>query len=569
MSEVDETLTKVDPPSASTDGGGRRSIKIDPLQFEALTTFARLDFWCFVELMFPVLYPGQELVYAGYLELIATLLMGVAKRAYRNVVINLPPRHMKSALASVLYPAWRLGCDPTVKFICISYGDDLAHDLSAQTRKIMRSSLYKLIFPRTILDKSAVDHIRTTMGGYRYATAVGSDITGFGADEIIIDDPVQPEDALSERVKQQLRDWVNSSVYTRFNDPSKGALVLVMHRLAPDDLAGTIEPSADFVLKLPLIAEKVEHYTYQDRTIMRREPGEPLNPSRLSVAEIEALKARIAPHVFASQYQQRPEAGGTGYCSIERLARYAEAPPFELIVHSWDIASTKGGGDWTVCAKFGLAKELDGRDILYLIGIVRMQVELPDVREAIIAHDSHDKPAIIVMDGNGIGRGPYQDLWARGFRHLLPGESHGKLGLRQPQDPPLQRGSVQPLRRLGAPPECDAGARARNLARRNRCLSRWEARRSGRRPELRRGVPCEGHPRGPSLGPQARTVQAAAGQGSVRPAQVARSGTLRTATMASGLTGARRNDDQEKILPVLATSPWRRLRSARHVEMRT
>ena len=156
---------------------------------------------------------------------------------------------------------------------------------------------------------------------------------------------------------------------------------------------------------------------------MRREPGEPLNPSRLSAAEIEALKARIAPHVFASQYQQRPEAGGTGYCSIERLARYAEAPPFELIVHSWDIASTKGGGDWTVCAKFGLAKELDGRDILYLIGIVRMQVELPDVREAIIAHDSLDKPAIIVMDGNGIGRGPYQDLWAKGFRHLLPGES--------------------------------------------------------------------------------------------------------------------------------------------------
>src|SRR5271154_1813275 len=325
MREVDETFTKVDPPSASTDDGGRRSIKIDPLQFEALTTFARLDFWCFVELMFPVLYPGQEFVYAGYLELIATLLMRVGQRRYRNVVINLPPRHMKSALASILYPAWRLGCDPTVKFICISYGDDLARDLSAQTRKIMRSPLYKQIFPGTILDKSAVDHIRTTLGGYRYATAVGSDITGFGADEIIIDDPVQPEDALSERVKQQLRDWVNSSVYTRFDDPSKGALVLVMHRLAPDDLAGTIEPYAEIVLKLPLIAEKAEDYTYKDRTIMRREPGEPLNPSRLSVAEIEALKARIAPHVFASQYQQRPATDGTGYCSIDRLARYAEA----------------------------------------------------------------------------------------------------------------------------------------------------------------------------------------------------------------------------------------------------
>jgi phage terminase large subunit-like protein len=422
MSEVGETLAETDPPSIATDGGGRRSIKIDLLQSAALITFARLDFWCFVELMFPVLYPGQELVYAGYLELIATLLMGVAKRKYRNVVINLPPRHMKSALASILYPAWRLGCDPTVKFICISYGDDLAHDLSAQTRKIMRSPLYKHIFPRTVLDKTAMDYIRTTKGGYRYATAVGSDITGFGADEIIIDDPVQPEDALSERVKQQLRDWVNSSVYTRFNDPSKSALVLVMHRLAPDDLSGTLEPLADFVLKLPLIAEESENaYRYIGKTIMWRQPGEVLNPSRMSIAEVDLMRARIAPHVFASQYQQRPTTGGTGYCSIERLARYAEAPPFELIVHSWDIASTKGGGDWTVCAKFGLAKNSDGRDILYLTGIIRMQVELPDVGEAIAGLDTQEKPALIVLDGNGIGRGILQELGQRQFKHVLPG----------------------------------------------------------------------------------------------------------------------------------------------------
>ena len=168
----DDARPKVDPPPAPAGGG--LPIKADMLKFEALATFARADFWCFVELMFDVLYPGQKLVYAGYLQLIATVLMRVGQRKFRNVIINLPPRHMKSGLASMLYPAWRLGCDPTVKFICISYGDDLAHDLSAQTRKVMRSPLYKLIFPGTILDKSAVDHIRTTMGGYRYATAVGS-----------------------------------------------------------------------------------------------------------------------------------------------------------------------------------------------------------------------------------------------------------------------------------------------------------------------------------------------------------------------------------------------------------
>ena len=151
------------------------SSPLSPDEFQDFLVFARADFWCFVELMFPTLYPGQKLDYAPYLELIASVLMNVEDGGIGKLIINLPPRHMKSALVSILYPAWRLGRDPTAKFICISYGDDLAHELSSQTRKIMRSELYRRIFPKTILDKEAAGHIRTSKGGYRYATAVGSD----------------------------------------------------------------------------------------------------------------------------------------------------------------------------------------------------------------------------------------------------------------------------------------------------------------------------------------------------------------------------------------------------------
>lgn len=254
---------------------------------------------------------------------IATVLMRVGEGKYRRVIINLPPRHMKSILTSVLYPAWRLGRDPTAKFICISYSDDLAHDLSNLTRKAMRSPLYKLIFPGLRLDKQALDYIRTSQGGYRYATAVGSHITGFGADEIIIDDPIQPEDAVSESVTQHLREWVASSVLTRFNNPNRGALILVMHRLAPDDLSRAMEATADFVIKLPLIAEKDEpKVTYRGRTIFQRQSGEALNPGILDLEAIGMLKASIPPHVFASQYQQRPTAGGSGMLSVEKWRRY-------------------------------------------------------------------------------------------------------------------------------------------------------------------------------------------------------------------------------------------------------
>ena len=210
--------------------------------------------------MFPVLHPGQKLIYASYLGLIATLLMRMEQGRYRRVIVNLPPRHMKSMLASVLYPAWRLGRDPTAKFICISYSDSLAHNLSALTRRVMQSEAYQRIFPATELTKTAVEHLRTTQGGQRYTTAVGSHITGFGADEIIIDDPIQPEEAASESAKKSLRDWISSSVMTRFNNPNEGRLLLVMHRLAHDDLSATMADEADFVLKLPLVAEKKEKF---------------------------------------------------------------------------------------------------------------------------------------------------------------------------------------------------------------------------------------------------------------------------------------------------------------------
>lgn len=96
-------------------------------------------------------------------------------------------------------------------------------------------------------------------------------------------------------------------------------------------------------------------------------------------------------------------------------------------MHSWDIAATKGSGDWTVCMKFGLARDEESGDVMYLTEIIRMQIELPDVREAIITQNAVDKPALIVMDGNGIGVGVYQDLARRGFTHIVPGSAMEKV----------------------------------------------------------------------------------------------------------------------------------------------
>jgi len=416
------------------------------LDLESLIVLARADFWCFVELTFGVLHPGQKLAHADYLGLLAYILMRVEEGRYRNVLINLPPRHMKSMMVSILYVAWRLGRDPTTKFITISYGDDLAHDLSAMTRTLMKSETYQRIFPDTVLDKQAVDYVRTAKGGYRYATSVGSDITGFGADVIVVDDPIQPDDAASEHVKERLRSWLFSSALTRFNDPTTGAFILVMHRLAPDDISATLEPKADFVLKLPLVAEKEEKYTYRDKPIYHRRPGDVLNPARMTAEEAAKLRASLPPHVWNGQYQQRPTAGGSGMLSVERFQRFdlSKPPPFELTIHSWDVGATISGNA-SVCTKWGLAPNKDERDALHLTQVVSVRLELPEVIAAIRSEIERDRPALVVIDERGSGIGVVQHLKRYRYRNILPSTGTSEpLGLgsaprTRPSDSKIER----------------------------------------------------------------------------------------------------------------------------------
>ncbi len=163
-----------------------------------------------------------------------------------------------------------------------------------------------------------------------------------------------------------------------------------------------------------------------DSVIMTRAPGELLNPARMTADDLETLKAEIAPHVFAAQYQQRPTTGGSGLCSIERFRRYDEAPPFELLIHSWDIGATVNGNP-TVCTKWGLRPEKKLGDVFYLTDVIKLKVELPDVRAAIKVHDKLDKPALIIVDGNGVGLGIIQDLHQEDYRHVYPATSSANL----------------------------------------------------------------------------------------------------------------------------------------------
>src|SRR5262249_43730013 len=157
-------------------------------------------------------------------------------------------------------------------------------------------------------ERQAVPEFETTAQGFRIATSVGGVLTGRGADIIIIDDPLKPDEALSQAQRQAANEWYDHTLYSRLNDKVSGAIVLVMHRLHEDDLAGHVVAREDWdVVRLPAIAEADEWHrveTVFGSQSFGRKAGEALHPEREPPEMLAQLRRTLGEYNFAGQYQQ-------------------------------------------------------------------------------------------------------------------------------------------------------------------------------------------------------------------------------------------------------------------------
>src|SRR5438477_3880063 len=241
--------------------------KLPPAEYDAIL---RSEFWFFAQRCFAELNPQTAFATNWHLEVIAAALTAVREGRIRRLIINLPPRHLKSLMASIAFPAWCLGLDPSAQILCVSYAQDLADKLARDCRSIMMSPWYRRIFStRLAPHRQAVQEFITTCQGYRLATSTGGVLTGRGADIILIDDPLKPEEALSDAQRQACNEWYDHTLYSRLNDKRRGAIVIVMQRLHEDDLVGHVLGQEEWdILRFPAIAEENERY--QIETILGR-----------------------------------------------------------------------------------------------------------------------------------------------------------------------------------------------------------------------------------------------------------------------------------------------------------
>ena len=313
---------------------------LSPREYDAIL---RSDLGWFAERCFCELNPQAPFLPSWHIKVIAAKLMAVREGKIRRLIITLPPRHLKSLLASIAFPAWCLGHDPSAQILCVSYAQDLADKLARDCRSIMMSPWYRRIFlTRLAAHRHAVQEFVTTHQGYRLATSTGGVLTGRGADLILIDDPLKPEEALSKALRQACNEWFLNILYSRLNDKRSGAIVIIMQRLHEDDLVGHVLGQEQWeVVSFPAIAEADEVHkieTIWGPQCFTRRLGEALHPAREPLAVLENIRRTIGEYNFAGQYQQSPAPLGGGLVKTEWFKRYDESErPRALRAHRAEL----------------------------------------------------------------------------------------------------------------------------------------------------------------------------------------------------------------------------------------
>lgn len=374
---------------------------------------ARRSLVAFTERFLPRYIPGW--LHFDIASRLQQFMHDVEQKKSPRLMLLVPPRHGKSELTSIRFPAFLLGHHPEWEIINCGYNLDLPMKFSRTVRENVRDPGFTSMFEKTQIDPNSqsAEAWNTTAGGGFTAAGVGGGITGKGATVLIIDDPIKnQEEADSITTRDGLWDWYWSTAYSRL--APGGGVILVQTCWHDDDLAGRLQTrmAADedtdqfTIIKYPALSEKWEYRNHETNLIERyegpldgkharvlaeereagnldpitidakydllRQPNEPLHPQRYDFQMMDAMRRNQPPRIWSALYQQDPVPAEGVYFKKEYL-RYEPTPPEHYgrnVFQAWDFAiGEKQQNDWTV----GTTIIQDERDFLHLVEVVRFK----------------------------------------------------------------------------------------------------------------------------------------------------------------------------------------------------
>lgn len=407
---------------------------------ELLNSVLRQDFPSFIIKVFNTINPGAEYYPSKHINIISDYLRAVQNGDINRLIINIPPRSLKSICVSVAWTAFLLGLDPTKRIMSASYSQMLSVKHSLDCRFILNSDWYKELFPNTILSKTHNQKSKflTTANGFRFATSVGGSATGEGGDILIIDDPHNPTQIHSYKIRQKVIDWFEQTFVSRLNNRNRGAIVLVMQRLHSDDLAGYLlnNSNAWHHLKIPAIADRDYSFKLTANSYVK---GEVLESYKEPADCLAKLEHEIGSYNYHAQYLQEPIPQGSSLLNMEDISFYENLPEkFDYLVQSWDTAiKISEDSDYSVCTIWGILGQR-----YYLVSLIRKRINYPELKNLTEKLANQYKPRFILIEDKASGQQLIQDL---GFL----GDNIRVIGIKPKLDKVTRFAAVVPLFQAG------------------------------------------------------------------------------------------------------------------------
>lgn len=288
--------------------------KIDINQVNA--ELCRRSFYFFVQEFWDTII-HEKPIWNWHIEYICNELQTIAERVknrqpteYQYYLINVPPGSSKSTIVSQMYIAWTWTIDPTQRFICGSYSQTISRKDAAFTQNILNSDKYRAYFPELKLEKDAVDLVKNNKGGERFATSVGGSVTGQHGHQLILDDPLNPQQSSSEAERRTANDWVSSTLPTRKVNKEIVPTIIVMQRLHENDTCGYLMEKGVNYKHICLPAELDS--TVRPLSVVSKYKDGLLDPIRLSIKILEESKKNLGSYAYAGQFGQRPSPAEGG-----------------------------------------------------------------------------------------------------------------------------------------------------------------------------------------------------------------------------------------------------------------
>ena len=394
----------------------------------------------FVRQAWHVVEPRSRAFVPGWhIDALAEHLEAVGRGEIAKLLINIPPRHMKSLAVAVFWPAWTWIDRPWTRWLFASYAQGLSTRDSVKCRRLLDSPWYQANWGssfRLASDQNQKARFENNRTGYRLATSVGGVTTGEGGDFIVVDDPHNMREALSKARREAALVWWDEAMSTRLNDPERGGMVIVMQRLHEGDLSGhVLEQGGWEHLCLPAEYE-VERKSAT--SIGFRDPrqgdGELLWPERLGARVLADWKRRLGSAASASQLQQRPAPREGGMIKLAWLKRYRTPPAEPLrVIQSWDTANKPGElNDYSVC---GTWAETDRG--YYLLDVFRARLGHPDLLRTAKNLAKKWAPAALLIEDAASGQSLVQHLALETKHPVIPVRPRGDKVMRMERVTPL------------------------------------------------------------------------------------------------------------------------------------